>query len=212
MPILHWSPRSPYVRKVMIALHEKGLADRVETPRTAADPLMPHEELMLTNPLSKIPTLERAGAPPLWDSRVLMEWADAQGKTGPRLFPQSGEARLITLRDEALGTGLMDVLLPWLVEERMRPEACRYPRQIEVYRRKLASVMDWLDANSGALAARPFDAGHISIGAALCYVRFRFEAETPFAGRERIAAWHAAFCERPSVIATEFRDDPRPVD
>ena len=26
---LHWSPRSPFVRKVMITAHELGLADRI---------------------------------------------------------------------------------------------------------------------------------------------------------------------------------------
>ena len=28
---LHWSPRSPYVRKVMIVAHELGLSDRLRT-------------------------------------------------------------------------------------------------------------------------------------------------------------------------------------
>jgi hypothetical protein len=32
--LLHWSPRSPYVRKVLIVAHEAGLADRIETVRT----------------------------------------------------------------------------------------------------------------------------------------------------------------------------------
>ena len=32
--LLHWSPRSPYVRKVMIVAHEAGLADRIDTVRT----------------------------------------------------------------------------------------------------------------------------------------------------------------------------------
>jgi glutathione S-transferase len=27
---LHWSPRSPFVRKVMIVVHELGLGDRIE--------------------------------------------------------------------------------------------------------------------------------------------------------------------------------------
>lgn len=87
MPILHWSPRSPYVRKAMVALHEKGLADEVETVRTHADPMIPHEELMRINPLSKIPTLEREDKPAIWDSRVICEWADTIGTSGPRLFP-----------------------------------------------------------------------------------------------------------------------------
>ena len=41
---LHWSPRSPYVRKVMIAAHELGLADRLRTVRTVVGGTMPHLE------------------------------------------------------------------------------------------------------------------------------------------------------------------------
>ncbi|HET7257915.1 MAG TPA: glutathione S-transferase, partial [Xanthobacteraceae bacterium] len=31
---LHWSPRSPFVRKVMIVAHELGLTDRITCVRT----------------------------------------------------------------------------------------------------------------------------------------------------------------------------------
>ena len=57
---------------------------------------------------------------------------------------------------------------------------------------------------------RAFDARHVSIGAALCYLRFRFAAEHPFQDRLGIEDWHRTFCQRPSVAATEFRDDERP--
>lgn len=207
---LHWSPRSPYVRKVMVALHEKGLADQVATLRTAADPLIPHEGLMQINPLSKIPTLEREGALPIFDSRVIMEWADATGSSGPQLFPVEPEARWQTLSLEAVGNGLLDVALPWLVEERMRPAEARYQPQIDAWRRKLNSAADWLEARIDQIAARPFDAGHLSIGVAFCYIDFRFSAENWRKDRPRLGAWHADFCARPSVKATEFRDDPRP--
>jgi hypothetical protein len=56
--ILHWSPRSPYVRKVMIAIHEMGLQDRVRTVRTVTGGTTPHRALMKINPVGKIPTLE----------------------------------------------------------------------------------------------------------------------------------------------------------
>jgi len=210
MPVLHWSPRSPYVRKVMIAFHEKGLADSVKTVRTAADPLVPHEELMTVNPLSKIPTLEREDGAPLWDSRVIMEWADRTGRSGPILFPEDPVQRECALRDEALGTGIMDIALPWLVELYMRPEEKRFDKQIEAYRRKLNSTLDWLDRHIPDIAGRTFDAGHVSIGAALCYLKFRFSAEKPFENRNRLLEWHDRFCQRASVTATEFRDDPRP--
>ena len=33
---LHWSPRSPFVRKVMVAAHDVGVAGRIECVRTVA--------------------------------------------------------------------------------------------------------------------------------------------------------------------------------
>lgn len=209
MPILHWSPRSPYVRKAMLALHEKGLADRVKILRTHADPMIPHEGLMEINPLSKIPTLELEDGRVLFDSHVICRWADQEGGSGPRLFPE-GAAGLEAERDEALGTGLLDVALPWLVETRMRPEAQRSAEMVAVYRTKLRRAADWLEAHAPRLEARPFDIGHLTIGAALSYLDFRFDAEGWREGRPKLAAWHAGFSARPSVQATAFRDDPRP--
>ena len=68
---LHWSPRSPYVRKVMIVAHELGLADRLQTVRTVVGGTMPHIELMHDNPLGKIPTLVLADGTIIYDSPVI---------------------------------------------------------------------------------------------------------------------------------------------
>ena len=46
---LHWSPRSPYVRKVMVAAHELGVRDRLEVVRTVVGGTTPHVELMRDN-------------------------------------------------------------------------------------------------------------------------------------------------------------------
>jgi glutathione S-transferase len=46
---LHWSPRSPFVRKVMIVAHERGLVDRLHCVRTVAAMTTPHPELMRDN-------------------------------------------------------------------------------------------------------------------------------------------------------------------
>lgn len=206
MTLLHWSPRSPYVRKVMVALHEKGLADLVETVRTHADPMIPHDGLMQVNPLSKIPTLELDDGRTLYDSHVICLWADRTGKTGPTLFPED----LVAQRDEALGTGLLDVALPWLVEARMRPEAQRSEEMLGVYRKKMNKVADWLEGYAPTLSARAFDIGHLTIGVALSYLDFRFEVEGWRKNRPALADFHAQFSERPSVKLTAFRDDPRP--
>ena len=52
--ILHWSPRSPFVRKVMIAAHELGLAGRIDCVRTVVGGTTANRELMRQNPLGKL--------------------------------------------------------------------------------------------------------------------------------------------------------------
>ncbi|MCR8551026.1 glutathione S-transferase family protein [Salipiger sp. P9] len=212
MNILHWSPRSPYVRKVMVAIHEKGLTDEVETVRTLADPMVPPKDFFATNPLAKIPTLEREGAPPIWDSRVVMEWADLTSETGPRLFPADPETRLQALTDEALGTGMIEVGMALLIERHLRDSKRQDPRVFDVCTTKFTATLDYLEGHAARLEARAFDAGHLSVGVALCYLDFRFGDLEWRKGREALAAWHEGFAARPSVVATEFRDDPRPAD
>src|SRR6478609_864716 len=66
--LLHWSPRSPFVRKVMITAHECGLADRIETVRTVVAASQPNNELMKENPQSRLPTLRLADDTVIYDS------------------------------------------------------------------------------------------------------------------------------------------------
>ncbi|HLY90910.1 MAG TPA: glutathione S-transferase N-terminal domain-containing protein, partial [Acetobacteraceae bacterium] len=87
---LHWSPRSPYVRKVMVVAHELGLADRIETVRTVVGGTTPHLELMRENPLGKIPTLVLEDGTILYDSPVICEYLDTL-HAGEKLFPAGSE-------------------------------------------------------------------------------------------------------------------------
>ena len=98
---LHWSPRSPYVRKVMIAAHEMGLQDRLRPVRTVVGGTTPHRELMRINPLGKIPTLELEDGTILYDSPVICEYLDTL-HDGPKLFPAAWPARGVALRRLAL--------------------------------------------------------------------------------------------------------------
>ena len=83
---LHWSPRSPFVRKVMIVAHDIGVAGRIECVRTVAAMMKPHPDLMIDNPLSKIPTLVLDDGTVLYDSAVICEYLDHL-HDGPKLFP-----------------------------------------------------------------------------------------------------------------------------
>src|ERR1700728_4349955 len=96
---LHWSPRSPFVRKVMVVVHELGLADRITCVRTVAASTKPHAELMQDNPLSKIPTLVFDDGTVIYDSPVICEYFDSIGdEETPKLFPSAPKARLTALR------------------------------------------------------------------------------------------------------------------
>ena len=49
--------------------------------------------------------------------------------------------------------------------------------------------------------------GHVAIGIALSYLDFRFTELRWRDGHPRLAAWHASFDARPSVVANPPIDD-----
>jgi glutathione S-transferase len=200
---LHWSPRSPFVRKVMIAAHERGLVDRITCVRTVAAMTKPHAELMKDNPLSKIPTLVLDDGTVLYDSPVICEYLDAlDGK--PKLFPAEPKARLLALRRQALGDGFLDLLVATRNErERAQPSGVH----LESAAARKAAVLQSLEREAMSLAGAPFGIGHIAIGCALSYLDFRFADEDWRKQHPRIASWHYAFAARPSVRSTEPVDD-----
>ncbi len=196
---LHWSPRSPYVRKVAIAIHEMGLQDRIRTVRTVAGGTTPHWELMKINPVGKIPTLELPDGSVAYDSPVILEYLDSL-HSGPKLYPTEWPERLTALRRHALGQGMLDNALPLLGEGFRPPEKQSEPHK-ELWRAKLRSCVDALETEADALAADPFSIGHIAIGVALGYLDFRFDVLQWRTGHPKLTAWHATFNARPSVAA-----------
>jgi glutathione S-transferase len=202
---LHWSPRSPFVRKVMVAAHERGVAKRLNCVRTVAATSKPHAELMIDNPLSKIPTLVLDDGTVIYDSPVICEYFDSIGdEEAPKLFPTAPKARLTALRRQALGDGFLDLLV-LLRDERMRTNPSQAHLVSAVVRKK--AILDSLELEAPELAAIQFGIGHIAIGCALSYLDFRYADEDWREGHQRLANWHATFSARPSVIATEPVDD-----
>jgi len=203
--ILHWSPRSPYVRKVMIAAHEMGLQDRLTIVRTVAGGTKPHLDLMKVNPVGKIPTLELEDGTAIYDSPVIIEYLDTL-HTGPKLYPAAWPERLTALRRHALGQGMLDNALPLLAEGFRPPERQSEPHK-ELWRAKLRNCVDALEHEAEALAGSAFSVGHIAIGVALAYLDFRFDSLGWRNGHPKLVAWHATFNARPSVQANMPVDD-----
>ncbi len=201
---LHWSPRSPFVRKVMIVAHELGVADRITCVRTVVAMTRPHLELMRVNPLSKIPTLVLDDDTVIYDSPVICEYLDQT--YGPRLIPARFAERVSALRRQALGDGYLDFLL-WWRNERDRPVELRSELHLRSYAEKRRAALSALEREASDLGATAFSIGHIAIGCALSYLDFRFAAEDWRNAHPQIAAWHATFAGRASVRATEPVDD-----
>ncbi len=202
---LHWSPRSPYVRKVMIVAHEIGIAGELECVRTVVSMFKPAEELFADNPLNKLPTLVLDDGMALFDNRVICEYFDTR-HDGNKLFPSDPTERLLALRNQALGDGLLDVSMMRLTE-RLKPETQRTAAIVASNERKSGAAVDRLEADIVNLTGRPFDIGHIAIGTALGYLDFRFNEDNWRDDHPQLAAWHAEFDKRPSVLAVPVEDD-----
>jgi glutathione S-transferase len=203
--ILHWSPRSPYVRKVLIALSEIGLQDRVRTVRTVTGGTTPHWELMKLNPVGKIPTLELSDGTVIYDSPVIIEYLDTL-HDGPKLFPTAWPERLTALRRHALGQGMLDSALLLLGEGFRPPERQSEPHK-DLWRAKLTACVEALETEADALAASGFTIGHLTIGVALAYLDFRFAALAWRTGHPKLTTWHETFNARPTVQAHLPVDD-----
>ncbi len=169
---LHWSPRSPFVRKVVIAAHEANLAARLVLVRTVVSTTAANAALLLENPLGKLPTLTLQDGSSVYDSPVIVEYF-AQIAPQSGLLPLANPERLTALRQQALGDGLMDLMLQWL-EERRQPARPDSQRLLTANAAKFDAIIKRLEEEVAELRRRPFDVGHISFGCALSYVVFRF--------------------------------------
>jgi len=197
------SSRSPFVRKVLVAAHETGLAQRLKTRRVVVSANKPNPEVMAANPLNKIPTLLLADGTTLYDSRVICEFFDTL-HAGPPLVPSEPSCRWQALRLQALGDGLMEVIIARLGETN-RPPATQSATHLSSFRLKIDAVLDALEKRSTDWSGK-LQIGQIAVACALAHLDFRFAADDWRAGRARLAAWYDDFAARPSMRATEYVD------
>ena len=86
---LHYSPASPYVRKVMVCAIARGIGGLLE--KVSTNPHQSPADLLADNPLSKVPALVTKDGTAIYDSPVICEYLDTIGSAAP-LFPPTGSA------------------------------------------------------------------------------------------------------------------------
>ncbi|MBV2359994.1 glutathione S-transferase [Thalassococcus sp. CAU 1522] len=198
MKLLKAGP-SPFVRKVLVTLHETGQFDQVEMVDVTASPLAPDPKLTAANPVGKIPALIRENGPTLYDSRVICRYLDH--RAGTALYPENRLWDTLTL--EATADGIMEAAVLIVYEERFRPSEKVSQEWMDGQWAKVSRALDALETRWLSHLQGRFDMGHIAIGCALGYLDFRHAARGWRTGRDGLAAWYAAFADRPSMQATE---------
>jgi glutathione S-transferase len=194
------SPGSPYARKARIVLEEKGLGYEWVVARPSA----PGSAVPDFNPLGKIPVLIRDDGRPLYDSVVIVEYADGIGG-GPRLIPEAFEDRIEVKRWEALGDGIAESTVAISHDYRKpkdRWETAEWHRKHRLkIDRGLAQVAKDLGERTHCFGDR-FTLADIAAGYALAYldqVLTEVEWRPQYPSLVALAAWLEA---RPSFRAT----------
>ncbi|MBX2838944.1 MAG: glutathione S-transferase [Gammaproteobacteria bacterium] len=201
---LLWSSRSPFARKVCIALHELKIDDQVErVPCTVISSVKTPKEVLSINPLGKIPALQLNDGTHLYDSRVICEYLDLT--YGPTLYPSDNQQRIRHLKWQSLADGIQDALLLWRSEigrgEQCSNDIC------SAFEHKIRACFIQMEADAISLSSSVFGIGHISIMCALDYFNFRWSGsgwETTF---PTLSHWHAGLSQRDSLLANPFDDN-----
>lgn len=196
---LYHSPASPFVRKVVVFIHEMGKADAVELATITTTALASDPGLMAANPLARIPALERADGVTLHDSRVITAYLDDLFNGG--MYPTDAR-QWETLTLEATGDGIMDSAVSMVYEVRLREEPQVSHDWIEAQWAKVERALDALNTLWMSHLSGPVGAGHISVGCALGYLDFRHGDRDWRQGRPALAQWFDGFAARPSMAAT----------
>ena len=194
---LHYSPTSPYVRKVNVFAMECGLDASIE--RIPTNPWEPDQALLANNPLSKVPTLITDEGLVIFDSPVVCEFLDGQHQ-GDRLIPLTGEERWKVLRTQAMCDGILDAAILRFLEAK-RDASMRSAdwdtQQKSTVIRSLHALEVELAGWSGGISL-----AHICTGVVLGYLDFRFDHEEWRLDHPNLSAWYNEFSQRESMQAT----------
>lgn len=202
---LRYSPASPFVRKVWLAVCELGLEDRVE--RIPTNPLKRDDVRGSPNPLGKVPALETDDGMVLYDSPVIIDYLD-HAAGGGGLIPAPGPARWTALRRQALADGMMEASVLCFIEAMRKPER-QSAGWIAHNRAAIARALAALEAEAGELGQEA-DVGTLAVAVMLELISGQLADLDWRTSCPALSRWFDSFRQRPSMTATELVD-PRSV-
>jgi len=192
---------SPFVRKVMVLLHETGQQDRVALQDCVLTPVSPDAALNADNPLGKIPALRLADGSVIHDSRVILEYLDQQHVGNP-LIPREGSARWQRLTLASLADGIMDASVMVRYELVLRAPEKHWDEWLDAQREKIRRALAYLESDAIAELTSHFDVAAISVACALGYIDLRHPDLDWRSANPQLANWYFDVSQRPSMVAT----------
>lgn len=191
---LYTNAASPFARKCRVIAHEVGI--KLEEVRTLP---MQDPAFRRVNPLGKIPALQLDDGSILIDSPVICEYLNNLG--GGKFFPgmsiwRNTTGRWKALGLQALGDGLADAAVAWVIAGRQTP----VPEEFRT--RQMDAITATLDVLERSKFAADPTIGEIAVACAIGYVAFRMPDLEWKSARPKLAAWYARMCEYPSMKAT----------
>jgi glutathione S-transferase len=195
---LYTSRTSPYARRVRVVADELGLSDLID--EVEADPFNPPVELLAANPLSRIPTLITDKGEALPDSALIVEYLQTRGR-GLASLPR-GSKRWSALRRQLVATGIIDAAVASVLEKR-RPESIVYALFLDRQAAAIKRSVELLNLEAQALDLEAPTVVEITSAVALSYLDLRMPYLEWRTGNDALAAWHAQFVLRPSMVKTQ---------
>jgi len=191
---------SPYVRKVRIVFLEKKLEAALELENVWDA----KTQIGSLNPLGKVPCLILDDGEAIYDSRVIVEYADTLSPVG-KLIPTESRERATVKTWEALADGIMDAGILARLEATWRPAEQQSQAWIERQIGKVEAALSQMSQELGENAwchGNQMTLADIAVGCALAYLLFRFpklEWQTKFANLDGL---YQKLMQRPSFIET----------
>lgn len=202
---LFYSDRSPYVRKVMVTLHEVNLAESVEIVCVRTNPLGVVNDLVDVSPLGKIPTLVLQDGTTIFDSRVICSYLNTIGKSDLYLAKENLKWSIKTA--EANFDGVLDAALLMVYELRFRSKKYQNDEWLENLWLKIERTLDFYNNRPSEIRGDKLNMGQISLGCALGYLDYRHSNRNWRSKNPYLRDWFADFSERVSMRTTVPRSE-----
>jgi len=191
---------SPYVRKVRIVFSEKKVEAALEVENVwSAD-----TKINVTNPLGKVPCLLLDDGEAIYDSRVIVEYADTLSPVG-KLIPAGSRERATVKTWEALADGVMDAGILARLEATWRPTEQQSQAWIDRQMGKVYASLRQMSEQLGGNAwchSNQMTLADIAVGCALGYLLLRFPAIEWQAQYPNLDRLYQKLMQRASFIET----------